>query len=129
MSRVLKTGPGWRFGWDPAAIEFRGLIGADDWSIELTQTELHDFCRLVGQLADTMQSMQSELMAEEAITLEAESEQLWLEAEGMPSAYGLRVILLTGRRAEGEWSVAAVPGLLGALRSQRFEESGNAVLL
>ncbi|MFM2431169.1 MAG: hypothetical protein RLZZ511_2382 [Cyanobacteriota bacterium] len=119
MTRILKTGSGWRFGWDPEAIEFRGLIGADDWSIELTQAELDDFCRLVGQLAETMQSMQAALMAEEALTLEAESEWLWLEAEGMPSAYGLRVILLTGRRAEGAWLVAAVPGLLGAVRSMQ----------
>jgi hypothetical protein len=41
-----------------------------------------------------------------------ESDLLWLESEGFPHAYSLRLILLTGRRAEGAWSEAAVPDLV-----------------
>ncbi|MBE9032887.1 DUF1818 family protein [filamentous cyanobacterium LEGE 11480] len=117
MSRILKSGAGWRIGWNPEALEFQGLVGTDDWAIELTQAELDDFCRLALQLSETMQLMQQELMDEEVITIEAESDCLWIEAEGFPSAYGLRFILQSGRGVEGAWLVAAVPGLLGAVRS------------
>ena len=117
MSRIIKSGPGWRIGWNPEAAEFVGLVGTEDWAIELNQVELDNFCRLALQLAETMQVMESELMEEEAITLEAESNQLWLEAEGFPGAYSLRFILQSGRQAEGAWAIDAVPGLLGGIRS------------
>jgi hypothetical protein len=117
MARIFKSGEGWRIGWDPQAPEFQGLLGTDAWAIELTQAELDDFCRLALQLADTMRDMQAELMDEEAINLEAESDRLWLEVEGFPEAYSLRFILQSGRRAEGMWPADLVPALLGAMRS------------
>jgi hypothetical protein len=117
MQRVLKTGKDWRLGWNPAAVEFQGLVGTDDWSLELTLAELQDFCRLVVQLADTIAQLQPELMPEETIACEVESDLLWLEAEGYPHAYRLHLIVLTGRRGEGHWQAAALPELLQALRS------------
>jgi hypothetical protein len=114
MQRVIKSGSGWRIGWNPSAPEFKGLVGTDDWAIELTEAELNDFCRLLLQLADTMQQLRSELMDEEKIACEAESDLLWMEVEGYPHAYSLRFILHTNRCAEGKWSDAAVPGLLQA---------------
>jgi Domain of unknown function (DUF1818) len=115
-ARIRKSGPGWRIGWDPTAAVFSGLIGTDDWAIELTPAELADFCRLALQLAATMQTMQAELMDEEVITLEATSAALWLAVEGFPSAYELRLIVPTGRQAEGAWGTVVVPGLLAAIR-------------
>lgn len=117
MDRLIRLGDGWRLGWDPAAPLYQGLVGGDDWSFELTATELDDFCRLLRQLADTMLHMQAELMEEERLCCEAETENLWLEAEGFPSAYGLRLILHHARRAEGEWPAAAVPELIRATQS------------
>lgn len=117
MARLLKSGQGWRIGWDPDAIAFNGLVGADDWSLELTNAELDDFCRLVDQLAATMHQMREQLMAEEAIACEVESDRLWLEADGFPHAYSLHLIVLSGRRAEGHWAAAAVPSLIDATRS------------
>lgn len=116
MGRILKSGAGWRLGWNPDAEKFKGLVGTDDWSLELTEAELNDFCRLVLQLADTIAQIREELMDEETIACEVESDLLWLEAEGYPHAYGLHLILLTGRRAEGHWSAAVVPELLQATR-------------
>lgn len=117
MQRIIKSGSGWRIGWDPSASEFKGLVGTDDWSIELTEAELVDFCRLLGQLADTIAQLREELMDEEAISCEVESDCLWLEVQGYPDAYDLHCILLTGRRCEGRWSTVAVPHLLQAARS------------
>lgn len=117
MGRILKTGIGWRLGWDSSATEFKGLIGTEHWSLELTEAELSDFCRLAAQLADTIAEISSELMDEETIACEVESPLLWLEAEGYPRSYALHLILLTGRRSEGRWDAAAVPELLQATRS------------
>lgn len=112
MARQVKSGSGWRLGWDAEASEFRGLVGGDDWAIELTEAELDDFCRLAAKLAEAVSHIAEELMDEEKISCEVESDLLWLEAEGYPRAYGLRLMLLSGRRAEGYWSEQAVPALL-----------------
>ena len=114
MDRLIKSGSGWRIGWNPNTAEYKGLVGGDNWAIELTEAELNDFCRLLAQLATTMNQMASELMDEEKIACEAESDLLWMEVEGYPSAYSLRFILNTGRRGEGSWEAAAVPSLLQA---------------
>jgi hypothetical protein len=117
MERLIKTGQGWRLGWKPDVAEYQGLVGGDDWAIELTEAELNDFCRLLAQLAQTMNQMASELMDQEKITCEAESDLLWMEVEGYPSAYTLRFILNAGRRCEGGWPTPAVPGLVQAAQS------------
>ncbi|MEW6493039.1 MAG: DUF1818 family protein [Cyanobacteriota bacterium] len=117
MERLLKTGTGWRLGWNPQASGYQGLVGGEDWAVELTEAELDDFCRLLGQLAETMCQMESELMDEEKISCEAESDLLWMEVEGYPHAYTLRFILNTGRRCEGSWQSQAVPGLVQAVGS------------
>lgn len=117
MGRLLKSGSGWRLGWDADALEFRGLVGGDDWAIELTEAELADFCRLLEQLNNTLQEMSRELMDEEAIACEAESDLLWLEVEGYPHTYTVRMILRSGRRGEGFWRAAAIPPLRQAIQT------------
>ncbi len=111
MERVVKSGSGWRIGWNPNAAEFKGLVGTDDWAVELTETELNEFCRLLAQLADTMMQLTTELMDDEKIACEAESDLLWMEVEGYPHAYSLRFILNTGRSVEGKWNADAIEGL------------------
>jgi hypothetical protein len=116
MQKVLKSGAGWRIGWNPEG-KYPGLLGSDDWALELTAVELADFCRLLGQLVDNMRSIQSELMDEESIVCEAESELVWMQVSGFPRKYSLRLILNTGRSCEGNWTAEAVPGLVGAVDS------------
>lgn len=112
--RLLKQGAGWRIGWNPEAEIYKGLVGGNDWAIELTEAELNDFCRLLEQLIQTMQGMKEELMDEERIACEAESDRIWMEVEGYPHAYSLRLILNQGRGCEGNWSKEAVPELVQA---------------
>ena len=114
MERLIKSGVGWRIGWNPQAAEYKGLVGGDAWAIELSEAELNDFCRLLAQLSETMNQMAAELMDEEKIACEAESDFLWMEVKGYPDAYSLRFILNTGRRCEGSWPEEAVPGLVQA---------------
>ncbi len=115
--RILRNGVGWRIGWNPNAEEFKGLVGGENWAIELTETELNDFCRLLQQLSETMNQMSSELMQEEKITCEAETPQLWMQVEGYPKDYTLQLMLMSGRRAEGNWLSPVVPELLQATQS------------
>lgn len=117
--RQLKAGAGWRIGWDATAPVYKGLIGTDEWAIELTEAELNDFCRLALELAGTLQQMAAELMNEEKIACEVESDRLWLEADGFPHSYELRVIVLGDRRCEGLWAATAVPPLLQAISTLR----------
>lgn len=112
MGKLLKSGTGWRLGWDADTPEFKALVGADDWAIELTEPEFDDFCRLAEQLSRTMGLMSAELMDEERIACELASELIWLEAEGFPEKYSLRLIVRSARQAEGFWSASAVPELL-----------------
>lgn len=113
--RYLKSGSGWRVGWDTHAATYPGLVGADEWAVELTEVEFQDFNRLFRQLHQTMKLMAQELMEEEQITCEVETDLLWLEAQGYPHSYSLRLILNQGRRCEGNWSPEAVPELFIAL--------------
>ena len=117
MERVIKSGVGWRIGWNPNAALYKGLVGAEDWAIELTQPELDDFCRLSQQLVETIDQLACELMDEEKIAIDTESERIWLGVEGYPHAYTLRLILNTGRCAEISWSSDAVPGLVAAAQT------------
>ncbi|NJR39959.1 MAG: DUF1818 family protein [Leptolyngbyaceae cyanobacterium CSU_1_4] len=117
MARQLKQGVGWRLGWDDEAIAFQGLVGGEEWAIELTAAELEDFCRLAAQLAETLLQVGQELMSEERVNCEVETDLIWLEAEGYPQAYELRLIVLTGRRGEGFWTASAALELLQAAPS------------
>jgi len=115
LQRFVKEGQGWRIGWNGAAPTYQGLLGGNGWALELTTTEFQDFCRLAQRLAQTMATMATELMDEERIACEAESEAVWVEVEGFPHTYSLRFILTTGRQCEGAWPATAVPELLAAI--------------
>lgn len=117
MERIIKSGSGWRVGWNRLTDTYQGLVGSDDWAIELTAAEFKDFCRLLQQLVETMTQMETELMDEERIACEAESDLLWLEVEGYPHAYSLRLILNQGRRCEGNWTEGVAVELVEAIQS------------
>ncbi len=119
MEKVLKSGAGWRIGWNPAGT-YQGLVGGDDWAFELTAEELADFCRLLGQLVVNIRSIALELMDEESIACEAESDLVWMQLAGISGEYGLRLILNSGRSCEGNWSADAVAGLITAVDSLKF---------
>jgi hypothetical protein len=92
------------------------MLAGSTWAIELTEAEFQTFCRLVVEIGQTMGAIAAELMSEERLACEAETDCLWLEAEGFPEAYSLRFILATGRRCEGEWDVAATQQLTQVAR-------------
>lgn len=116
MDRQLKEGKGWRLGWQPNAA-FSGLVGTNEWAVELTAAEFADFGRLLLQLVDSVEQLQDQLMAEETIACEASSDLIWLEVRGYPQQFELSFILLSGRRAEGYWSVESTAELVNAIQT------------
>jgi hypothetical protein len=117
MDKLLKTGKGWRLGWNPEATKYKGLVGADDWAFELTEAELLDFCRLLVELDQTMKQMGEYLMEGEKITCDSESDLLWLSAEGFPHSYSLRLLVHHERCVEGNWDSSVVNELVKAVQS------------
>lgn len=116
----MQSGDGWRIGWHPHGAKYQGLVGADAWAIELTKAELNDFVRLLNQLVETMSQMDAELMDEEKISCEAETNLLWMEVEGYSHSYCLRLILNSDRRCEGNWKAGVAPKLLEGFNSIGF---------
>ncbi|HIK38117.1 MAG: DUF1818 family protein [Geminocystis sp.] len=114
---MLKQGRGWRLGWRADAPVYKGLVGAEDWALELTAEEMRDFCRLLRDIHQTVADISKHLMPEEAVVCEVESELLWLGAEGYPDNYSLRIILSQPRRGEGTWPPYAITELLQASQS------------
>ncbi len=104
MEKVWREGEGFRIGLDGEKGEFIGLVGTEDWAVELNRSEFSEFRRLALALAQTMDSMA--LMDQESLICELESEALWMEVAGFPKEYALRFILHQGRRCEGEWKSA-----------------------
>ena len=115
MARILKQGDGWRLGWNPANENFPGLIGADDWALELSWAEWDEFQRLLISLTEAVAAIASELMEEEKLACEMEGELLWLGAEGYAEDYGVRIVLNSGRRAEGTWPAGAIAPMVQTL--------------
>ncbi len=117
MAQQLRQGKGWRLGWNPDAETFHGLVGGTVWAVELTGPEFEHFCRLSLQLAETLHQISDELMDEEAIACEASSELIWMEIRGYAHTYSMSFILLSGRRAEGEWHPLATAELMQAVQT------------
>ncbi len=117
MDRQLKEGDGWRLGWQPSAETFQGLIGTNNWAVELTEPEFLDFRRLLQQLVDAIEQMSDELMNEESIACDASSDLIWMAISGYPHQFTLSFILLSGRRAEGEWDVSSTAELIHAIQT------------
>ena len=117
MSQKIKQGNGWRVGWNRDVPLYQGLIGTDDWAIELTATEMKELQRLLTQLIESLTAIADQLMDEEKIAVEVESDILWLEAEGYVNHYALSLILHQNRRCEAHWPASAVPSLVQAIQT------------
>lgn len=114
---MIKKGKGWRIGWKSSQTIYQGLLGGEDWAMELTLAEMEDFCRLFPEINQAVTEISQHLMDEESIVCEVESALLWLGADGFPDNYSLRIILSQGRGCEGTWTREAIPQLLQAVQS------------
>ncbi len=87
--------------------------------MELTAEEARELQRGVSQLVREHRSLVSQLMPEEAISLELERGPLWMALEGDRGAWELRFVLTPleegSRAVEGSWPPGASAALVAAL--------------
>ena len=116
---IQQEGPGWRLARDPARGEFCVLIGGASWAVELTDGEWRSLVTLLAELQEQHQRLVSQLMAEEAISIELERGVWWGELEGNRDSWSLSVVLTAeqGRGAEGHWPNPAAAAMVATMRT------------
>lgn len=132
----VQQGEGWRLLVDPARHPFVVLVGGCGWATELTAAEARALQAGVAKLVGQHRALTSQLMAEEAITLEWEKGELWLELEGDRDGWNLRFLLSPGadsgpglapprRAVEGSWHGDAARAFAAALAVALAAEMAN----
>lgn len=122
----VQEGEGWRWLEDPARHPFSVLVGGLGWAVELTAGEARDLQLGLSQLVREHRGLVSQMMPEEAISLELERGPLWMALEGDREAWEVRFVLTpaeSGSRAvEGSWTAGASAALAAALASGEAAE-------
>ena len=118
---IKKEGPGWRIIKDSSRNNFSTLIGGDSWAIELNQSEWHNLVKVVIGLSDQYENIRDQLMGDEDITMELESNP-WLGIlKGDQSGWDIKLILFykdsINRGAEVYWPRTVTLHLVNAMRT------------
>ena len=82
----------WRLLRDYKKGKFCFLIGVDNWSIELQESEFCSLYFLLLRINKQLLDIYNELMDEESITLELEQLPWYIELEGKKSEWSLRFV-------------------------------------
>ena len=117
---IKKEGPGWRIIRDSSRDNFSTLIGGSSWAIELNESEWKTLVKVVIDLSDQYKDIKDQLMGDEDITLEMESNP-WLGIlKGDKNGWNLKLILDSSdsfhRGAEVFWPRDVTSHLAKAMR-------------
>ena len=82
----------WRLLRDYKKGKFCFLIGVDDWSIELQESEFYSLYLLLLRINEQLLDIYNELMDEESITLELEQLPWYIKLEGKKNEWSLRFV-------------------------------------
>jgi len=104
---IKKEGPGWRIIRDSSRDNFSTLIGGSSWAIELNESEWKTLVKVVIDLSDQYKDIKDQLMGDEDITIELESNPWMAILKGDQYGWSLKLILESGdslnRGAELSW--------------------------
>tara|TARA_Y100001968_G_scaffold215749_1_gene198473 strand:+ start:130 stop:510 length:381 start_codon:yes stop_codon:yes gene_type:complete len=118
---IKKEGPGWRIIRDSSRDNFSTLIGGESWAIELNQYEWETLVKVVIDLSDQYQDIKAQLMGEEDITFELESNPWLAILKGDQHGWNLKLILASNdslnRGAEVSWPRTVTFDLINAVRT------------
>ena len=89
---MVKDQKRWRLLRDFKKGKFCFLIGVDNWSIELQQSEFYSLYFLLLRIYEQLLGIKNELMDEESITLELEKLPWYIELEGKKNEWSLRFV-------------------------------------
>ena len=79
---MVKDQKGWRLLRDYKKGKFCFLIGVDNWSIELRESEFYSLYLLLLKINEQLLDIKDELLDEESITLELEQLPWFIHLEG-----------------------------------------------
>ena len=117
---IKKEGPGWRIIRDSSRDNFSTLIGGEYWAIELNQFEWETLAKVVIDLSDQYKDIKDQLMGDEDITLEMESNPWLAILKGDQHGWNLKLILDSSnslnRGAEVSWPRNVTFPLVNAMR-------------
>ena len=117
---IKEEGSGWRIIRDSSRDNFSTLIGGESWAIELNQYEWENLVKVVIDLSDQYKKTKDQLMDEEDITLEMESNPWLAILKGDKNGWQLKLILdprdSLSRSAEFSWPRNVTSNLLNAMR-------------
>ena len=118
---IKKEGPGWRIIRDSSRNNFSTLIGGESWAIELNQSEWKTLVKVVIDLSDQYKDIKDQLMGDEDITLELESNPWLAILKGDQYGWDLKLILDSAdslnRGAEVYWPRNVTFNLSNAMRT------------
>ncbi len=118
---IKKEGQGWRIIRDSSRTNFSTLIGGESWAIELNQHEWNTLVKAVNNLSDQYQDIKVQLMDDEDITLEMESNPWLAILKGDKNGWNLKLILNSSdsliRGAEVYWPSNVTCQLANAMRT------------
>ena len=116
---IQQEGEGWRLARDLSRGHFCVLIGGASWAVELTDMEWRSLVVLLSELQDQHQSLVSQLMAEESISIELERGVWWGCLDGDRERWSLSIVLTAefGRGAEGHWPNPAAAAMVASMRT------------
>jgi len=89
---LVKDQKNWRLLKDYKKGKFCFLIGADNWSIELQESEFYSLYLLLLRINEQLLDIYNELMDEEHITLELEQLPWYIQLEGKKNEWSLRFV-------------------------------------
>ena len=89
---MVKDQKRWRLLKDFKKGKFCFLIGVDNWSIELQNSEIYSLYLLLLQINDQQLVIKDGLMDEEFINLELEQLPWYIELEGKKNEWSLRFV-------------------------------------
>ena len=118
---IKKEGPGWRLIRDSSRDNFSTLIGGESWAIELNQFEWKTLVKVVIDLSDQYKNIKDQLMGDEDITLELESDPWLAILKGDQNGWKLKLILDSNdslnRGAEVSWPRNVTTNVANAMRT------------
>ena len=89
---MVKDQKRWRLLRDYKKGKFCFLIGVDNWSIELQESEFNSLYLLLLRINEQLLDIYNELMDEESITLELEQLPWYIHLEGKKNEWSLRFV-------------------------------------
>ena len=118
---IKKEGPGWRLIRDASRENFSTLIGGESWAIELNQFEWKTLVKVVIDLSDQYKNIKDQLMGDEDITIELESDPWLAILKGDQNGRKLKLILDSSdslnRGAEVSWPRNVTTNVANAMRT------------